>query len=278
MFQYTREVILNKDTYEISAFTDAKEGNGILIKNVGTYRTKHIPQALIVKGVASSTATATVPAPSTTLFPAGQIGRYIVKLGLQSGEVDALLANYTTWFKRDIIIEIPAGATAAKIKEAFKLAFTGLEEFPVWYDETAHAVKAKTPYVTIQIGTETFVPRTPSAVVTEGIWNETSAGTKVKGFRGFGNYYQLVKDNRLPTMENIRPWGEAIEEYPIKGTLYSMVELTYVADRNIGGFGVLGQKATSVTKHRFWVPSTDTATLALLSGVAQEVVEEEAGE
>ena len=57
-----------------------------------------------------------------------------------------------------------------------------------------------------------------------------------------------------------------------------MVELTYVADRNIGGFGVLGQKATSVTKHRFWVPSTDTATLALLSGVAQEVVEEEAGE
>ena len=75
-------------------------------------------------------------------------------------------------------------------------------------------------------------------------------------------------------MENIRPWGEAIEEYPIIDTLYTMVELTQVSDRNIGGFDVLGQKATSVTKHRFWVKADNTEAVEMLTSVATKVIEE----
>ena len=248
----------------------------MLIEHVGTYRKENIVKALCVTGVASAKAEVSIPTANTTNFPTGKLNRCVVKIGLQSGEVDALLANYTTHFKRDIVIELPMSSSAtteAEVSAAFAAAFTGLQEWPVGYNTTTKKVYAKSPYVTIQIDTETFTGRTTTnPVPLEGTWAVKTAGTVAKGTRGFGNYEQMVSNHRLPTMENIRPWGEAIEEYPVRGTLYTLVELTYVADRNIGGFDVLGQKATSVTTHRFWIPATETAKINLLKSIAQDKV------
>ncbi len=248
MFQYTREIIINDQAFE-KRENLSKGITELFIPNVGSYKKEYIKGAFYTAGKVGTKASLSLP---VTAAPSdSDVVRYTIKLKLQTGEVDVLLANYTTLFTRGIIVEVPGGATVATIKKAFVEALRGMEEWPIRLDQEAHKIVATTPYLDLQLVTEKMKGRQNS--ISEMIITGTEATPLSKGVKPFGTYENLVKDNRLPTMENIRPWGEAQEEYPQKGQLYDLIELTYVADRNIGGFDVLGQKATSVTKHRFWV-------------------------
>lgn len=262
MFQYTREIIINDQTFEKRE--NASKGIvELFIPNVGSYRKDYIKGAFYTAAKTGSVAELALP---TSAPSDADVIKFTVKLKMQTGDVHALLANYTTLFTRGIIVEVAGGSTAAEIKRAFIEALRGMEEWPIKLNQETDKIVATTPYLNLQLVTEKLKGRLGS--ISEMVIENITEGAEVKGVKPFGTYECLVKDNRLPTMENIRPWGEAQEEYPVRGAMYDLIELTYVADRNIGGFDVLGQKATSVTKHRFWVrQDRKAAFIAALEGV-----------
>lgn len=249
MFQYTREVIINGQP-----FASMFAGEVFRVDHVGDYKKEYITRVTMVEPVDGQCASVAIP----TTIPTGtyDVVRYVINLAMQQGEVDAILANYTTLFRRGIVVEVAKGATTAEIKAAFQNAFIGLEEWPVKFDGTN--VVAKTPYLDIRLDIETLAYRPNS--ISEMVVVSRTEGTKVEGVKPFGTYDYLTANLRLPTYENVR-WGNELgEDRPVPGVNYTLVEMKLTADRNIGGYSVLGEKATSVTTHRFWVAGSKIST------------------
>lgn len=79
----------------------------------------------------------------------------------------------------------------------------------------------------------------------------------VQGTLGFGTYYQITKDLRLPTMEARRYKALNEEELPIPGSKYNQYTVKYVKNRGqVGGGACVGQDVTSITTHVFFVNTT----------------------
>ena len=116
MFQYTREMIINDQSFEKRE--DAKGGLEVFIPNVGSYQKEYIKGTFYTAAVAGSEASISVPA-NATGSAGGDVVRFTVNLKLQTGEVDALLSNYTTLFTRGMIVEVEAGANQDIVPEAF---------------------------------------------------------------------------------------------------------------------------------------------------------------
>lgn len=87
-----------------------------------------------------------------------------------------------------------------------------------------------------------------------------------RGTNGFGTYYQLTKDLRLPTAQHTKAYKTLEDELPIPGAKYTQFIITYCAPSMANpAFTVLGQKENSETTHIFWVKSDvacDSANLA----------------
>lgn len=75
----------------------------------------------------------------------------------------------------------------------------------------------------------------------------------VEGREGFGTWYQITKDLRLPTMEARRFTALNEEELPIPGALYNQYTLHYVKRRGVLGTNAVGDLVTSGTTHVFFV-------------------------
>lgn len=73
------------------------------------------------------------------------------------------------------------------------------------------------------------------------------------GRPGFGTFYQISKDLRLPTMEARRYAGINQEELPIPGVLYNQYTFRYVKRRGVLGTNAVGDLVTSGTTHVFFV-------------------------
>lgn len=74
-----------------------------------------------------------------------------------------------------------------------------------------------------------------------------------KGKEGFGTYRHLIKDLRLPTMEN-RKWGGIIQdETPIVGATYDEYIIHYCATVGVQGLAHVGDMVQAATTHVFYV-------------------------
>lgn len=77
-----------------------------------------------------------------------------------------------------------------------------------------------------------------------------------KGKEGFGTYRHLIKDLRLPTMEN-RRWGAIIQdETPIVGATYDQYIIHYCATVGVQGLAHVGDMVQAATTHVFYVNTT----------------------
>ena len=97
---------------------------------------------------------------------------------------------------------------------------------------------------------------------TNSVFQDYAVGTIVQSVPGFGTYNQILKDLRLPTMENNRFTAINSEERPIIGSKYDEFIITYRKPRGTMGEGVMGAQVTSVTTHVFFVLSTLSDTFA----------------
>ena len=74
-----------------------------------------------------------------------------------------------------------------------------------------------------------------------------------EGKEGFGTYRHLIKDFRLPTMEN-RRWGGIIaDETPIIGATYDEYIIHYCTTVGVQGLAHVGDMVQAATTHVFYV-------------------------
>ena len=81
----------------------------------------------------------------------------------------------------------------------------------------------------------------------------TPAGTITKGKVAFGSYEWILRNLRLPTMENRRFTSPNELEMPVPGVTYNQYTIYYKKDRGILGGAAVGQVTSSETCHVFYV-------------------------
>ena len=86
----------------------------------------------------------------------------------------------------------------------------------------------------------------------------TPAGAITKGKVAFGSYEWILRNLRLPTMENRRFTTPNELEMPVPGVNYNQYTIYYRKDRGILGGAAVGQVTTSETCHVFYINSTLT--------------------
>ena len=79
------------------------------------------------------------------------------------------------------------------------------------------------------------------------------AGTITKGKVAFGSYEWILRNLRLPTMENRRFTSPNELEMPVPGVTYNQYTIYYKKDRGILGGAAVGQVTSSETCHVFYV-------------------------
>lgn len=175
----------------------------------------------------------------------------------------------------------------------FYFEFQGSTTESTIYTNIANSIKSQlkygsTPYVTVANNTTNCVINgvngyqwvyefkvekyTDSSTSNPGgYWSEDTAlltSTIVQGNPGFGTYDQVIKDLRLPTMENLRYMSVNSLEMPILSGRYTQYLFHYVVDRGqLGGGNAVGQQVVTETTHSFYVESSQVSAFeaALIS-------------
>lgn len=76
-----------------------------------------------------------------------------------------------------------------------------------------------------------------------------------QGVEGFGTYQQILKDLRLPTLENMRWLSPTTDEMPIPGNKYVQYTFHQISCRGVLGGSAVGEVTHSKTTHVFFVPT-----------------------
>lgn len=82
---------------------------------------------------------------------------------------------------------------------------------------------------------------------------ETGITLNARGKNSFGTYSQIVKDLRLPTVENTRWTALHSDEAPVIGAKYNQFIVEYSAPAVNHGLQAVGERMISNTTHVFWV-------------------------
>ena len=79
----------------------------------------------------------------------------------------------------------------------------------------------------------------------------------VDSVNGTGTYQQILRDLRLPTMENLGYMSltQQMQEMPVPGNKYVQYTLHYISCRGILGGSAVGEVTHSKTTHVFFVPA-----------------------
>jgi hypothetical protein len=86
-----------------------------------------------------------------------------------------------------------------------------------------------------------------------------NTATKTEGNVGFGTTRQLMKNHRLPTIENTYWFATHKDERPVPGGKYNQYQLTLTTVRPNMGMSAVGQEVKSVTNHIFYILQGDAA-------------------
>jgi hypothetical protein len=95
--------------------------------------------------------------------------------------------------------------------------------------------------------------------ITRGIKESTESLLHIVDcVNGTGTYQQILRDLRLPTMENLAYGSltQQMNEMPVPGMNYVQYTLHYVTCRGILGGSAVGEVTHSKTTHVFFVPAT----------------------
>ena len=98
--------------------------------------------------------------------------------------------------------------------------------------------------------------------------------TAYQGVNGFGTYEQLLKDLRLPTMENFRWTSLNKSEMPIPGNKYVQYTIHQISCRGVLGGSAVGEVTHSKTTHVFFVPTCGCGDNGDLDQLMQDSINE----
>lgn len=102
----------------------------------------------------------------------------------------------------------------------------------------------------------------PIALLDEGDWANAHASLShlVQGVDPFATGEWIIENLRFPSYPNIRWAGINEENRPVASQLYTMVSFEYRSPRpGLGGLSGVGQALEAVTRHIYYVPSSQAA-------------------
>ena len=286
MFDFTTETILNdlsKVKYALGALTAPVSGvnwdpaieatkKALVIERINKFIVGGTYDNIKGSKVYRRLATAAALSQTQVVIPTVVVGT-LYRIGVQvttNGYADGMFARDRTTYGKPFYVELLATATtaataAAALAAAWNAAYQTYDNFivasvPSGANLTFTAVG--NPFIDIQsvilesIDLITGTPTTVPAVVTN----------LVTGAASFGDFTDMIKNHRLPTLDNNRPFGENQEELPIMGATYTQYTFEYVTDRGTMGSSVVGDQSTSKTTHVFYVNNSAPRVSRHISG------------
>ena len=218
-------------------------------------------------------ATATVLASSQVTIPTVVVGT-LYKVGLYihtNNYADGQYARDRTTYGKPFFIELVATATssttaAAAIAAAWNKTYITYDNFVNATSSGANLVftAVGNPFISfknITLESIDLISGTPTDLA-------PTVTVLAAGLESFGDFTYLIKNHRLPTLDNNRPFGENQEELPVMGATYNQYTLEYVTDRGSMDASVVGGLSTSKTTHVFYVNNTAARVSRHLSGIS----------
>lgn len=287
MFNFTTETILNDLSKVWTAFgaaaLPASEVNwdpgieagkeSLWIKKLnkfvvgGTF--EGIKDATVYKRVATAAALAQsrVTIPTVVVGTLYRVGVTLTTNGYASG----MFARDRVTYGKPFYVEVLATATTASVMatalaNAWNTAFAPYDDFVTASTSTAALIFTADTNPFIQIKSIVF----ESIDQTTGIATDAALTVTVNtvGKAAFGDYMDILKNHRLATIDNYRPFGLNQEELPVVGATYNEYTFKYVAQRGVTGQSIVGQQGTSETNHVIWVNTAAPNVTRHITGAA----------
>lgn len=277
MFKWTNTLIVNSnlDSSGKAKWSAQPEdtGNGV----VGSFEFKRVNKFLKPNVVHIYKRAASDPVLGKVTFTMDNqgVGNYRVALYIRlSGSQNSYYSNDFVFKGKPLMYEFAvkdASATAADIaKEAARviekiqtiygdhwikasangnnLVIEGMDEYQLFtkaeiqkFDPTLNTALVGGEFVTIATALPTDDP------------DYDGVNTIVKSKEGFGTYWMILKDLRLPTLEARRFAALNEEELPVAGAKYNQYTIYYCKERGIMGGDAVGEVTKSMTTHVFYV-------------------------
>lgn len=283
MFKWTNTLIVNSnlDSSGKAKWSAQPEDTGSGV--VGSFEFKRVNKFLKPNVVHIYKRAASDPVLGKVTFTMDNqgVGNYRVALYIRlSGSQNSYYSNDFVFKGRPLMYEFAvkdASATAADIaKEAARviekiqtiygdhwikasangnnLVIEGMDEYQLFtkaeiqkFDPTLNTALVGGEFVTIATALPADDP------------DYDGVNTIVKSKEGFGTYWMILKDLRLPTLEARRFAALNEEELPVAGAKYNQYTIYYCKERGIMGGDAVGEVTKSMTTHVFYVKE-DLAT------------------
>ena len=249
MNNFTTETIINTDLFSAA--------NGVLkVKKVGNYKAADVvsvhkqPGSNAVKEIAAIT----IPAGVATKTYRLQI---IVK---QVGANVSEFANSLTRNNKILQFEVAGSTTASTMASALEDAIKAYNRDSKNAKCTV-SLNAATATLTltgvdeyIRFASVEFHELAESVTGYDSFEVKATGTVSTPGSEGFGTPRWILKNLRMPTLENTGWTALHQDERPIPGGLYTQYSLKQAVKRGeLQGMGAVGQEMTSVTTHVFYV-------------------------
>lgn len=277
MFKWTNTLIVNSnlDSSGKAKWSAQPEDTGSGV--VGSFEFKRVNKFLKPNVVHIYKRAASDPVLGKVTFTMDNqgVGNYRVALYIRlSGSQNSYYSNDFVFKGRPLMYEFAvkdASATAADIaKEAARviekiqtiygdywikasangnnLVIEGMDEYQLFtkaeiqkFDPTLNTALVGGEFVTIATALPADDP------------DYDGVNTIVKSKEGFGTYWMILKDLRLPTLEARRFAALNEEELPVAGAKYNQYTIYYCKERGIMGGDAVGEVTKSMTTHVFYV-------------------------
>ena len=267
MFNYIREIIINKPLANINRSVD----NKIVLERVGEYDKRNVTKVWVTRGTEGTAGTFTINC--ATLAGAAE-GATVYNVQMFVKTVDKYLVDYANanWgaFGKAVTVEFSAAKSASAVATALKNA---LEEATKDLDKM-FTLKVSGDNLVGTFTEKYFAIGEDNVVIsvynTDGELVEVNgAVTTTETVAPFATADWLVENLRFPSYPNVRYAAKNSDEYPVAGQVYDQVSFQYAVERpGLGGLSAVGQKIESVTTHVLYIKHDDADDLAALFGTA----------
>lgn len=272
MFNFTTETVLN-DLTKVSSVLGAAStpGSGVpwdqgieltkvalWIKKLNKFIVGGTFDAIKDATVYKRVATAATLASSKITIPTVVTGT-LYRVGVTittSGYADGMFARDRVLYGKPFYVEIIASATTASVAAtalaaAWNNAFASYDHFVTATTNSAELIFTADDNAYIHF--KDIVFESIDAVTGLSTLIPLAITVVANGKAAFGDYMHLLKNTRLATLDNYRPFGLNQEELPVVGATYDEYTFKYVAQRGTMAQSVVGGQATSETSHVLWV-------------------------
>lgn len=201
---------------------------------------------------AATLAQSRVTIPTVVVGSLYRVGVTVTTTGPQGGMYGRDRVTYGKPFYIELVATATTAQTAAEaLAAAWNKVYAPYDNFITATTSTAALIFTAddNPYLQIK----SIVFETIDATTGIATDNALTVTSNAVGTPAFGDYSYLLRNSRLPTLDNYRPFGLNQDELPTVGATYNQYTFKYVADRDQMGQSVVGQNAVSETTHVIWV-------------------------